>query len=218
MMSSIMVARRVAKVTLETKSAILPVNQQMALFPSSYWNRCNGVTTDPMVKSDLIFVKKEKKNSGKNESLKRLDVVKSIKKTQITGTENRNSGSFQQLTNSAARPGHLPCHSAGDCGSNPMREVVTQLLWRFLHCLEDCGPPHPYAVSLGQKVIPEIFQWLVKALLPLLQLSHCKLPSDRYFIKRKRKNTFQSKANLSVLCEVSTSSMENEKLKPTLPH
>ena len=57
-------SKRVAKVTLETKSAILPVNQQMALFPSSYWNRCNGVMTDPMVKSDLIFAKKEK-NSGK---------------------------------------------------------------------------------------------------------------------------------------------------------
>lgn len=166
----------------------------MALFPSSYWNRCDGVMTDPMVKSDLIFVKEKKKKLGKNESLKRLDVVKSIKKTQIPGTENRNSGSFQQLTNSAARPGHLPCHSAGECSSNPVQEVVTQLLWKFLSCLEDCGPPCPYAVSLGQKVIPEIFQCLVKALLSLLQLSHCKLPSDRHFIKRKRKKYLSVKS------------------------
>ena len=41
---------------------------------------------------------------GENESLEKLDVVKSMKKTQIPGTEKRNPGSFQRLTISAACP------------------------------------------------------------------------------------------------------------------
>ena len=63
MISSIVAVKTTVRVPLEMKSAILPVNQQMVMFPGHKSQR-NGIKTDPVVKSTLILVKE----LGKNES------------------------------------------------------------------------------------------------------------------------------------------------------
>lgn len=122
---TIVETKTVARSPLETKSAILPVRSKWHCFQVTK-SECN-VTTDPVVKSALILVKK---NWGEM-SLKRIDVVKSIPYTKQGNPESRRREQTPRelpgVDKQCSSSGCLLCGSAAswspsrDRSSDPMR-------------------------------------------------------------------------------------------------